>query len=313
MLGNHVKATPYLLMAPRTAPVLSATHITDEHAPCQLEMLVLPLPGVDWPGSKTSPTVLPLLGMSTCRCDFWADSKDTSPRIPGCRIDVTPRNAPEARTTIPTPAAGPQCLQPRFEQFEGPILLMDMQDPHRGNSIHFPTTNPREEALTTLLAPAPSLLRLDTIPTPDPLSFWKEVKRMAVESKRIRNVSPNENYNRVYADPKILKHRTKSQGIVYAVHRMFAGCYVKANSKQRRDNASEDSRKAIDSLPKKNPSLEEMINACVNVRTGSYNMDMLANSITAAMWTTRSHKGDLSPQIRPTGDFSRTEEYKYKL
>lgn len=49
------------------------------------------------------------------------------------------------------------------------------------------------------------------------------------------------------------------------------------------DNANEDCRKIIDALPKENPSLEDMINACPKVVTGSHNMDMFANTITAAV------------------------------
>lgn len=44
-----------------------------------------------------------------------------------------------------------------------------------------------------------------------------------------------------------------------------------------------DCRKIIDALPKENPSLEDMINACAKVGTGSHNMDMLANTIIAAV------------------------------
>ncbi|KAL2295251.1 hypothetical protein Nmel_018414 [Mimus melanotis] len=49
------------------------------------------------------------------------------------------------------------------------------------------------------------------------------------------------------------------------------------------DNANEDCRKIISALPKENPSLEEIINACTRVGTALHNMDMLANSFAAAL------------------------------
>ncbi|XP_039562500.1 uncharacterized protein LOC120500974 [Passer montanus] len=54
-----------------------------------------------------------------------------------------------------------------------------------------------------------------------------------------------------------------------------------------RDNANEDCKKAIDLLPRKNPSLDEMINACAEVGTLSYEMSLLADSLAAAL---RSHQ-----------------------
>lgn len=49
------------------------------------------------------------------------------------------------------------------------------------------------------------------------------------------------------------------------------------------DNANEDCKQIIDALPKENPSLEDMINACTKVGTVSHSMDMLANAMAAAM------------------------------
>lgn len=60
------------------------------------------------------------------------------------------------------------------------------------------------------------------------------------------------------------------------------------------DNVNQDCKKVIDALPKDNPYLEEMINAFAKVGTGSYNVDLLANSITAAMKLTPCcYKGHL--------------------
>ncbi|KAF4791168.1 hypothetical protein TURU_133462 [Turdus rufiventris] len=53
--------------------------------------------------------------------------------------------------------------------------------------------------------------------------------------------------------------------------------------KLARDYASEECRKIINTLPKENPSLEEMINACAKVGTASHNMEVLANSFAAAV------------------------------
>lgn len=49
------------------------------------------------------------------------------------------------------------------------------------------------------------------------------------------------------------------------------------------DNANQDCRKVTEALPKDNPSLEETINGFAKVGTGSCNMGLLANSITAAV------------------------------
>uniref|UniRef100_A0A8U8B8W6 Uncharacterized protein n=1 Tax=Geospiza parvula TaxID=87175 RepID=A0A8U8B8W6_GEOPR len=50
-----------------------------------------------------------------------------------------------------------------------------------------------------------------------------------------------------------------------------------------RSNANEDCKKAIDLLPRTNPSLDEMIDACAKVETVSYKMTVLADSLAAAL------------------------------
>lgn len=50
-----------------------------------------------------------------------------------------------------------------------------------------------------------------------------------------------------------------------------------------RSNANEDCKKAIDLLPGRNPSLDEMIDACAEVGTLSYKMTVLADSLAAAL------------------------------
>lgn len=54
-----------------------------------------------------------------------------------------------------------------------------------------------------------------------------------------------------------------------------------------RDNANEDCRKATDLLPRENPSLNEMINACAKAGTVSYKMVLLADFLAAAMSSSR--------------------------
>lgn len=49
------------------------------------------------------------------------------------------------------------------------------------------------------------------------------------------------------------------------------------------DNANEDCKRAIDLLPKENPSLSESIDVCAKVRTDSYNMALLADSFAATV------------------------------
>lgn len=50
-----------------------------------------------------------------------------------------------------------------------------------------------------------------------------------------------------------------------------------------RSNANEDCKKAIDLLPERNPSLDEMIDACADVGTVSFEMTMLADYLAAAL------------------------------
>ncbi|XP_050830686.1 uncharacterized protein LOC108964007 [Serinus canaria] len=50
-----------------------------------------------------------------------------------------------------------------------------------------------------------------------------------------------------------------------------------------RSNANEDCKKAIDLLPRRNPSLDEMIDACAEVGTVSYEMTLLVSSLAAAL------------------------------
>lgn len=84
---------------------------------------------------------------------------------------------------------------------------------------------------------------------------------------------------------------------------------------------SKDCRKIIDALAKEDPPLEDTINICTKIGIGSYNIGMLANSITAPakltmlqMWTTRLPKGKLlSPKVPSTGGILRTEGSKCKL
>lgn len=50
-----------------------------------------------------------------------------------------------------------------------------------------------------------------------------------------------------------------------------------------RSNANEDCKKAIDLLPERNPSLDEMMDACAHVGTASYKMAVLADCLAAAL------------------------------
>lgn len=50
-----------------------------------------------------------------------------------------------------------------------------------------------------------------------------------------------------------------------------------------RSNANEDCKKAIDLLPERNPSLDEMMDACAHVGTESYKMTVLADCLAAAL------------------------------
>lgn len=50
-----------------------------------------------------------------------------------------------------------------------------------------------------------------------------------------------------------------------------------------RDNANEECRKAIDLLPMKKPSLNDMINACAKIGTAQHQMAMLTESVTTAV------------------------------
>lgn len=55
-----------------------------------------------------------------------------------------------------------------------------------------------------------------------------------------------------------------------------------------RDNVNDECRKAIDLLPKENPTLEEMINTCAKVGNVSHQITMLAESlVTVAKVTSR--------------------------
>lgn len=106
-------------------------------------------------------------------------------------------------------------------------------------------------------------------------------------------MSPDENCKHVFSNLKIVKHKTSPKELYMqfiedlqdAMEKQIA--YSKARNQLiiqlAQDNPNEDCRKAIYLLSKENLSLEEMINACAKVGTESYNMDLLANSLTSAV------------------------------
>ncbi|XP_041260018.1 uncharacterized protein LOC121335705 [Onychostruthus taczanowskii] len=65
-----------------------------------------------------------------------------------------------------------------------------------------------------------------------------------------------------------------------------------------RDNANEDCKKAIDLLPRKNPSLDEMIDACAEVGSVSYEMSLLADSLAAAIRSYQCYGCGLRGHVR---------------